>query len=167
MTNVSSGREKNSHVLSVLVNDHAGLLYKVSGLFSRRGFNIESLTVGPCEVPERSRMTIVVSGDEATVDQVIRQLDKLIDVVEIERLPREYDVERELILVKVGCTSQARAELLQIAEIFRANIIDVSHTALTLELTGQQDKLSAFINLLEPFGIIRIVRTGLIALERS
>lgn len=159
--------EKISHVLSVLVNDHPGLLYKVSGLFSRRGFNIESLTVGPCEIPERSRMIIVVSGDESTVDQVIRQLDKLIDVIEIERLPRENDVERELILVKVGCTSQARAELLQIAEIFRANIIDVSHTALTLELTGQQDKLAAFVSLLEPFGIIRIVRTGLIALERS
>jgi acetolactate synthase-1/3 small subunit len=112
-------------------------------------------------------MTIVVSDDEATVDQVMRQLDKLIDVVEIERLPRDYDVERELILAKVGCTSQTRAELLQIAEIFRASIIDVSHTALTLELTGQQDKLTAFVNMLEPFGIIRIVRTGLIALERS
>lgn len=167
MNNRSVARKQDSHVLSVLVNDHAGLLYKVSGLFSRRGFNIESLTVGPCEIPERSRMIIVVQGDEATVDQVIRQLDKLIDVIEIDRLPRENDVERELILVKVGCSSQARAELLQIAEIFRANIIDVSHSALTLELTGQQDKLTAFVNLLEPFGIIRIVRTGLIALERS
>lgn len=167
MNDNNANSKQESHVLSVLVNDHPGLLYKVSGLFSRRGFNIESLTVGPCEIPERSRMTIVVSGDEATVDQVMRQLDKLIDVVEIERLPRDYDVERELILVKVGCTSKVRAELLQIAEIFRASIIDVSHTALTLELTGQQDKLSAFVNMLEPFGIIRIVRTGLIALERS
>lgn len=167
MNDNNANSKQESHVLSVLVNDHPGLLYKVSGLFSRRGFNIESLTVGPCEISERSRMTIVVSGDEATVDQVMRQLDKLIDVVEIERLPRDYDVERELILAKVGCTSQTRAELLQIAEIFRASIIDVSHTALTLELTGQQDKLTAFVSMLEPFGIIRIVRTGLIALERS
>ncbi|MDD4683386.1 MAG: acetolactate synthase small subunit [Clostridiales bacterium] len=155
------------HVLSVLVNNNAGLLYKVAGLFSRRGFNIESLTVGTCELADKSRMTIVVNGNEATIDQVIRQLDKLIDVIEIERLPRDHDVERELVLIQVNSSSDTRAEMIQIAEIFRANIIDVSHKSLTFELTGQQDKINAFISLLEPFGVRRIVRTGLTALERS
>jgi acetolactate synthase-1/3 small subunit len=157
----------NQHILSVLVRNHAGILSKVSGLFSRRGFNIESLAVGVCEIPDCSRMTIVINGDEETVDQVTKQLDKLIDVIAIEQLPRNYDVERELIMVKVGCDSACRAEMLQIAEIFRAKIIDVSHTSLTFELTGQQDKISAFLGMLEPFNIIQTVRTGLIALQRS
>lgn len=157
----------NQHILSVLVNNHAGLLSKVSGLFSRRGFNIESLAVGVCEIPDCSLMTIVVNGDEDTIDQVMKQLDKLIDVIAIERLPRDLDVERELILIKVDCTTATRAEMIQLAEIFRAKIIDVSRTALTFELTGQQDKITAFIGLLEPFHIQQIVRTGLIALQRS
>ena len=157
----------NQHILSVLVQNHAGLLSKVSGLFSRRGFNIESLAVGICEIPDCSRMTIVVNGDEETVEQVMKQLDKLIDVIAIERLPRNYDVERELVMAKVECSSERRAEMIQIAEIFRAKIIDVSQTALTFELTGQQDKIAAFLSMLEPFNIIQIVRTGLIALQRS
>lgn len=157
----------NQHILSVLVQNHAGILSKISGLFSRRGFNIESLAVGVCEIPDCSRMTIVVNGDEETVDQVTKQLDKLIDVIAIEQLPRDFDVERELIMVKVKCGAESRAEMIQIAEIFRARIIDVSQSSLTFELTGQQDKIAAFLGMLEPFHIIQTVRTGLIALQRS
>ncbi len=156
----------NQHTLSVLVNNHPGLLYKVSGLFSRRGFNIESLAVGVCEKPGCSRMTIVVNGDNRVVDQVIKQLDKLIDVIAIEQLPAEHAVRRELILVKVRVDLQNRQAVIQIAEIFRARIVDVATSGLTLELTGTQDKLSAFINLLEPFTIEQIMRTGLVAVSR-
>lgn len=156
----------NQHILSVLVNNHPGLLYKVSGLFSRRGFNIESLAVGVCEKPGCSRMTIVVNGDNRVVDQVIKQLDKLIDVIAIEQLPADHAVRRELILVKVQVDLPDRQAVIQIAEIFRARIVDVATTGLTLELTGTQDKLSAFINLLEPFAIEQIMRTGLVAVSR-
>lgn len=156
----------NQHTLSVLVNNHPGLLYKVSGLFSRRGFNIESLAVGVCEKPGCSRMTIVVNGDNRVVDQVIKQLDKLIDVIAIEQLPADNSVRRELILVKVRVDLQNRQAVIQIAEIFRARIVDVATSGLTLELTGTQDKLSAFINLLEPFTIEQIMRTGLVAVSR-
>lgn len=157
----------NQHILSVLVNNHPGLLYKVAGLFSRRGFNIESLAVGVCEKPGCSRMTIVVNGDERVVDQVMKQLDKLIDVLEIERLPREHSVQRELILVKVRADIHARQEIIQIAEIFRAKIVDVSNNGLTLELTGTQDKIAAFIDLLKPFSVDQIMRTGQIAVSRT
>lgn len=155
------------HLLSVLVNNHPGLLSKVSGLFSRRNFNIESLAVGVSETPGCSRMTIVVTGDDATVDQVSKQLDKLIDVIEIEILPPEQSVQRELLLVKMKTTPQNRSEVIQIAEIFRAHIVDVAPNNLTLEITGQSDKTEAFLNMLEPFGIEKIIRTGLIAMERS
>ncbi|NLO36513.1 MAG: acetolactate synthase small subunit [Spirochaetales bacterium] len=156
----------NQHLLSVLVNNHPGLLSKVSGLFSRRGFNIESLAVGVCEKPGCSRMTIVVNGDERVVDQVMKQLDKLIDVLEIERLPTEEAVQRELILVKVRADIHQRQDVIQIAEIFRARIVDVAALGLTLELTGTDDKLSALISLLEPYGIEQIMRTGLVAVRR-
>jgi acetolactate synthase-1/3 small subunit len=144
----------NQHILAVLVNNHPGLLSKVAGLFSRRSFNIESLAVGVCEVPDCSRITIVVNGDESMVDQVIKQLDKLVDVLNIERLPQGKSVQREMILIKVQAESTTRAEVVQIAEIFR-------------ELTGQADKIEAFIKLLEPFQILQIVRTGLIAMPRG
>jgi acetolactate synthase-1/3 small subunit len=156
----------NQHILSVLVNNQPGLLSKVSGLFSRRGFNIESLAVGVCEKPGCSRMTIVVNGDNRIIDQVMKQLDKLIDVIEIEQLPVHSSVRRELILVKVQVDLQSRQEVIQVAEIFRARIVDVATSGLTLELTGTEDKLSAFINLLEPFTIEQIMRTGLIAVGR-
>ena len=157
----------NQQILSVLVNNHPGLLSKVSGLFSRRNFNIESLAVGVCEVPGCSRITIVVNGDEDRIDQVIKQLDKLIDVLKIESLPERQSVQRELILVKVEAASSKRAEVLQMAEVFRAKVIDVATASLTLELTGQTDKIEAFIRLMEPFNILQIVRTGLVAMPRS
>ena len=157
----------NQYHLSVLVNNHPGLLSKVSGLFSRRNFNIESLAVGVAEMPGCSRMTIVVSGDESVVDQVCKQLDKLIDVIEIEVLPESASVQRELLLVKMEATPECRAEILQIAEIFRAHIVDVSQESLTLEITGQADKIKAFLDMLEPFGISQIIRTGQIAMRRG
>jgi acetolactate synthase I/III small subunit len=157
----------NQHVLSVLVLDHPGLLAKVAGLFSRRGFNIESLAVGHSEKDGFSRITIVVNGDDDLVDQVAKQLDKLIDVVDIHILPDGATVQRELLLAKVSCCPDNRAEILQIADIFRASIIDVSPASLTLEITGQASKLKAFIDMLTPYGILRIVRTGMVAVERN
>lgn len=156
----------SQHTLSVLVNNQPGLLSKVSGLFSRRSFNIDSLAVGICEIPDCSRMTIVVNGDEVMVDQVIKQLDKLIDVIAIEHLPVQNSVFREMVLAKIAVEAAQRTELLQIAEIFRAKIVDVSLHHITLELTGQADKISGFLNLLQDFPILRIVRTGTIAVPR-
>jgi acetolactate synthase-1/3 small subunit len=155
-----------NQILTVLVNNQPGLLSKVSGLFSRRGFNIESLAVGVCEVPGCSRITISVHGDDIMVDQVIKQLDKLIDVLAIERLP-DQSVQRELVLIQVASSLTTRPELIQIAEIFRAKIVDVAASSLTFELTGTGDKLAAFINLLEPFQILQTVRTGVIAVRRD
>ena len=155
------------HILSVLVQNHPGVLSKVSGLFSRRGFNIESLAVGTAETPDFSRMTIIVNGDEYTVDQVSKQLNKLIDVIKVELLQQNEAVQRELVLLKVKVSSQSRSEIIQTAEIFRAKIVDVSQSTLTLEITGQADKVGAFIKILEPFGITEIVRTGIIAVRRG
>ena len=157
----------NQQTLSVLVNNHPGLLSKVSGMFSRRNFNIESLAVGVCEVPDCSRITIVVNGDEGQVDQIIKQLDKLIDVLKVERLPASNSVRRELILIKVKAVSASRSEIFQMAEVFRAKIVDVASTSLTLELTGQNEKIEAFVKLLEPFEILQTVRTGVIAMPRD
>lgn len=153
--------------LSVLVNNHAGLLAKVAGLFSRRNFNIDSLAVGVAETPGQSRMTIVVNGDEQIVEQVVHQLDKLIDVLEIEVLPDNQSVQRELLLIKMAARPDTRSDILQIAEIFRAHIVDVSHDSLTLEVTGQADKIAAFLDLLQPLGIRQIIRTGMVAIRRS
>lgn len=155
------------HLLSILVENHPGILAKVAGLFSRRGFNIDSLAVGLSEQPGLSRITIVVNGDDDMVDQVARQLDKLIDVVHIEVLPPSRAVQRELVLVKVTSPAPSRSEIIQISEIFRAKIIDVAPESLTMEITGPSEKVDAFINMLEPFGIVKIARTGAIAVERN
>ncbi len=155
------------HILSALVQNQPGVLSKISGLFSRRGFNIESLAVGTCEKPDYSRMTIIVNGDEYTVDQVFKQLSKLIEVIEIELLQENEVVPRELMLIKVKVDSQLRSEIMQIAEIFRAKIDDVSSNSLTLEITGQESKIEGFINILKPFDIAKIIQTGVIAVSRS
>jgi len=155
------------HVLSVLVQNHPGILAKVAGLFSRRGFNIDSLAVGTSERPGTSRMTIVVNGDDNTVDQVVRQLDKLIDVIEIHTLQLSAAVQRELVMAKVGCTPQNRSEIMEIAAIFRAKIVDISLTSLTMEITGPASKIKAFFDVLQPYPLEKMVRTGLIALERD
>lgn len=155
------------HTLSVLVENHAGVLSRVAGLFSRRGFNIDSLAVGVTENPEISRMTIVVDGDEYTVEQVSKQLNKLIDVIKIKQLEKSDSVSRELALIKVNATTATRSEIIQIVEIFRANIVDVSKNTLTIEASGGTDKVAALEDMLRQFGIKEIVRTGMIAIERG
>lgn len=155
------------HTLSVLVENRSGVLSRVAGLFSRRGFNIDSLAVGVTENPEVSRMTIVVDGDEYTVEQVSKQLNKLIDVIKIRELDRSESISRELVLIKVNATASTRSEIVQIVEIFRAKIIDVSKSTLTVEISGSTDKVEALEDMLKQFGIKEIVRTGTIAIERG
>jgi acetolactate synthase I/III small subunit len=155
------------HTLSVLVENHAGVLSRIAGLFSRRGFNIDSLAVGVTESPDVSRMTIVVDGDDYTIEQVSKQLNKLIDVIKIKLLDKEDSVNRELALVKVETSNENRAEIMQIVEIFRAKIVDVSHNSLTVEISGSSEKVNALRDLLTRFGIKEIVRTGMIAIERG
>ena len=155
------------HVLSVLVSNQSGVLSRVAGLFSRRGFNIDSLTVGETELENISRMTIVVKGDDLVLDQITKQLGKLHDVLYIMRLTTDCAVFRELMLVKVDATHENRAAIIGITDIFRASIIDVGTDSLVIEITGDQDKLNAFLNLIEPYGIREFTRTGLTALERG
>lgn len=155
------------YTLSVLVENHAGVLSRVAGLFSRRGFNIDSLAVGVTENPDISRMTIVVDGDEYTVEQVSKQLNKLIDVIKIKRLDKHESITRELSLIKVAANASTRSEIVQLVEIFRAKIVDVSKNTLTIEASGSGDKVQALEDLLKPFGIKEIVRTGTIAIERG
>lgn len=155
------------HTLSVLVENHAGVLSRVAGLFSRRGFNIESLAVGVTENPDVSRMTIVVDGDDYTVEQVSKQLNKLIDVIKLKKLEPHDSISRELSLIKVAANASNRTEIIQIVGIFRANIVDVSKTTLTIEVSGDSDKVAALEDMLRQFGIKEIVRTGTIAIERG
>ena len=149
------------------MENHAGVLSRVAGLFSRRGFNIDSLAVGVTENPDVSRMTIVVDGDEYTVEQVSKQLNKLIDVIKLKKLDKAESVSRELALIKVAADTSTRSEIIQIVGIFRANIVDVSKTTLTVEISGSADKVAALEDMLREFGIREIVRTGTIAIERG
>lgn len=157
----------NKYILSLLVENQAGVLSKVVALFSRRGFNIHSLAVGVTQDETVSRITIEVSGDEATVEQISKQLNKLIDVIKIKTLKGDEAVKRGLVLVKIKTGAKNRSEVVQIADIFRANIVDVSQTTVTAEITGSDSKIDAFLEILEPFGIEEIARTGMIALERG
>jgi acetolactate synthase-1/3 small subunit len=155
------------YVISVLVRNHSGVLSRISGLFSRRGYNIDSLTVGVTENPEVSRMTIAVNGDRFVLEQITKQLDKLIDVIHIEELVSGDAIYRELILLKVTAGQQLRAPIIELADIFRAKIIDVASESISMEVTGDQSKLNAFIELLQPYGIREMVRTGLTGLGRG
>ncbi|MDK2891790.1 acetolactate synthase small subunit [Methanohalophilus sp.] len=155
------------HTLAVLVENKFGVLSRVAGLFSRRGYNIDSLAVGITENPNISRMTIVVRGDEHVLEQVIKQLNKLIDVIRVMDLGAEESVDRELALIKVNADKDNRAEIIQIVDIFRARIIDVAAHSLTIEVTGDEGKIEAIENLLKPFGIMEMARTGKIALKRG
>ncbi|NPV27319.1 MAG: acetolactate synthase small subunit [Firmicutes bacterium] len=155
------------HTLAVLVHNHPGVLTRVAGLFSRRGYNIESLTVGVTENPEFSRMTIVVDGDDQVIEQVTKQLNKLIDVIKISDITNEEAVERELILVKVRANPEVRGEIMQIVEIFRARIVDIGRRSLIIEATGDENKIKAIESSLRPFGIMELVRTGKIAMVRG
>ncbi len=155
------------HTISILVENRFGVLSRVSGLFSGRGFNIESLSVGETLEPSISRMTVVVQGDDMIVEQIKKQLNKLIDVIKVIDLTGEEFVERELILVKVNAEPVVRAEVLRIADIFRAKVVDVTPKTYTLELTGDESKVTAFVELLKPYGIQEVVRTGKIAIARG
>ncbi|NLU53549.1 MAG: acetolactate synthase small subunit [Clostridiaceae bacterium] len=155
------------HVLSVLVENQSGVLSRVSGLFSRRGYNIDSLSVGETEDPKVSRMTIVVRGDDHILEQIKKQLNKLIDVIKVVELDPEQSVFRELALIKVKTNMTTRASVIEIVDIFRANIVDVAADTLTVEMTGDEAKIEAFIALMDSYGIAEIVRTGLTALQRG
>ncbi len=157
----------NRHVLSILVENHAGVLSRVTGLFSRRGYNIDSLSVGVTENPENSRITVVVYCDDDSIEQIIKQVEKLCDVIRVVELNTQRAVFRELALIKVETTAATRAQIISIVDIFRANIIDVATESLTIEITGDESKIEALKNLMEPFGIKEIVRTGLTALCRG
>ena len=161
-------QKENRHILSVLVENSAGVLSQVSRMFSRKGYNIDSLAVGTTEDPTISRMTILVNEDDEQIEQIASQLAKLLPVISVKLLSPESSVQREMILVKVKAASrEARDEIIQIASIFREKIIDVGMEALTLEVTGDHDKAEALLKLLESFGILELVRTGAVALERG
>ena len=155
------------HTVAVLVENRPGVLARVSGLFSRRGFNIESLAVGVTENADTSRMTIVVSGDDKILEQVMKQLNKLIDVIRVSDIPPEDSVNRELALIKVGVDSTTRAEVMQIVDIFRAKIVDVGVKSLIVEVTGDESKINAIEQLLRQFGVKEMVRTGKVAMNRG
>jgi acetolactate synthase I/III small subunit len=155
------------HTLSVLVQDKPGVLARVASLFSRRGFNIESLAVGPTEIPEVSRMTIVVSVENLPLEQVTKQLNKLVNVLKIVELDEESSVQREIMLVKVRADLQTRSHILETVQLFRAKVVDVANDAVTIEATGNSDKLEALLRVLEPFGIKELVKSGLVAVGRG
>ncbi len=155
------------HTISVLVDNHFGVLARISGLFSARGYNIESLCVGTTEDATVSRMTVVVSGDDTVLQQIINQLNKLVEVIEVLDLTQESPIERELVLVKIKTTAKKRTELLEIVNIFRAKTVDVASHAIIIEATGSEEKVRAFIDMIRPFGIEEMARTGQIALARS
>ena len=154
------------HTLSVLVENKFGVLARVAGLFSGRGFNIDTLNVAPTHDPALSRITATIQGDDAQIDQCIKQLNKLINVIEIKDFARGEFVARELIMVKVSADSRSRSEILQLCDIFRAKIIDASPTSVIIEVTGNDGKIKAFLEMIEPFGITDLSRTGNLALER-
>jgi acetolactate synthase I/III small subunit len=155
------------HTLSVLVEDKPGVLARVASLFSRRGFNIESLAVGPTEIPEVSRMTIVVTVEKLPLEQVTKQLNKLINVLKIVELDPDSSVQREIMLVKVRADMETRSHVLETAQLFRAKVVDVAPDAVTIEATGKSDKLQALLRVLEPFGIKELVKSGMVAVGRG
>lgn len=157
----------STHTLSVLVENKPGILARVAGLFARRGFNIHSLAVGPTEYPEISRMTVVVDVEELPLEQVTKQLNKLVNVIKIVELEPSSSVQRELLLVKVKADLQNRSHVLETAQLFRAKVVDVAPEAVTIEVTGNPEKLDAFLKLLEPFGIRELVQSGLVAVSRG
>lgn len=159
--------EVGSHTITALVHDRPGVLARVAGLFSRRGFNISNLAVGHSESEGLSRMTFVVEGDEWVVEQVTKQLYKLIDVVRVLDISNESIVVRELALIKVKASKETRPEIMQVVDIFRANIVDVSKDTVVIEATGDEEKINALLRLLEPFGIRETMRTGRVAMTRG
>lgn len=154
-------------VISILVANRAGVLTRVSSMFTRRGFNIDTLTVGETESPEFSRITVTHRGDKSVCDQIVKQLEKMYDVEKVQVMPRDTTVARELLLIKVSHKPEERQDIMSVADVFRAKIIDFSQEALVIEIQGATAKINAFIELLKPYGIIEMCRTGLVALERG
>ena len=155
------------HTISVLVENKFGVLTRIAGMFSGRGYNIDTLNVAPTHDPSASRMTIVTRGDDATLDQVVKQLNKLPDVIKVQDFCDGEYVDRELVLVKVNVDSATRAEVMQITDIFRAKIVDVQPKSLSIEITGAEDKVSKFLDLMKTFGVVDLTRTGRVALPRK
>src|ERR1043165_9365794 len=155
------------HTISVLVENKFGVLTRVAGLFSGRGYNIDTLNVGPTHDPSSSRMTIVTRGDDATVQQIVKQLNKLVDVLNVHDFSEGEYIDRELVLVKVGVDSKTRAEVMQITDIFRAKIVDVQPKTLAMEETGNERKMEKFLDLMKTFGVMDLTRTGKVALPRK
>ncbi len=155
------------HTLSVLVEDKPGVLARIAGLFSRRGFNIESLAVGPTERVDISRMTIVVNVESTPLEQVTKQLNKLVEVIKIVELDRDTSVTRELMLVKISATPETRGQVLDTVQLFRAKVIDVAGEALTVQIVGNRDKLGDFLRVVEPFGVRELVQSGMVAIGRG
>ena len=160
--------KEQNHIISTIVEHKPGVLYTVSNLFRRRGFNIENISVGPAEESGLARMTITVKGDDRTIEQVVKQLNKLIDVIKVTRLDTDHIVTRELALIKVNAiNTKVRSDLINYADIFRARVVDVSSESLMVEITGTSDKIDAFIDLMKPFGVKEVARTGITALSRG
>jgi acetolactate synthase-1/3 small subunit len=155
------------HTISVLVENKFGVLTRVAGLFSGRGYNIDTLNVGPTHDPKSSRMTVVTRGDDATIEQIVKQLNKLVNVLEVQDFRDADYVDRELVLVKVKVDSKTRAEVMQITDIFRAKIVDVQPQSLTVEITGNESKVEKFLELMGSFGVTGLTRTGKVALPRK
>ncbi|CBE68422.1 MAG: acetolactate synthase small subunit [Candidatus Methylomirabilis oxygeniifera] len=166
-TTTTPKEAKARHIITLLVENHAGVLARVAALIAAKGYNIDSLTVGETMDPSISRMTLVVRGDDSVVEQAVKQLNRLIDVIRVTDLTGEEFVERELVLVKVKAKPEAKAEILRIADIFRAKVVDVAPVSYMLELTGAEDKLNAFVELLRPYGIQEFARTGMTVMTRG
>lgn len=160
-------QKKDSYTLAILVYNRPSVLMRVVALFARRGYNIDSLSVGETESPERSRITIVVTGDRQIVEQIIRQVGKLVDVIKVHEMTRNGSLQRELMLVKLHSDNSTRMEIAGIGEMFKAKILDVTPETVTMQLTGSLDKLESFLQLVRPYGIVELVRTGITALERG
>lgn len=155
------------HVLSITVENYSGTLSKVAGLFSRRGYNIDTLTVAETMDPNISRITVTVTGDEEILEQITKQLNKLIHVIKITDLTLKKSILRELMFLKINCSKDTRSEIIQMSDIFKGKTVDIGPKSITIEMTGDEDKNNAFIELIRPYGIMEIVRTGLTAIERG
>ena len=166
-TETATDQLAHKHTISVLLENKFGALNRVAGMFSAKGYNLESITVGPTEDSTVSRMTIVTRGDDAIIEQIIKQLNKLIDTLKVIDLTYDSFMERELALIKIGTTADNRSEIMQIVEIFQAKIIDISHKTVTVEATGSGQKVDAIIKMMKPFHIKEIARTGRVALKRE
>lgn len=167
MAGITENGREHQHTITALVQNHPGVLARVAGLFARRGFNIESLAVSVTENPEVSRMTIVARGDDRVLEQITKQLNKLIEVIRVVDYVEHTAVERELALIKVNAEPKDRSEILQLAEVFRGRVIDVGEKTFLIELTGGPEKIDAFARLMSPYGIREMARTGVIAMARG